>query len=133
MRDIFGCIENYRAQFVEQMIAQNIDAILCPAMAVYPMKKGIPNKLFAGCCYNAIFNLLDFAAGVVPFTNVNEDDEKALVSYPEKDPWDKLIKTDSKGCVGLPVGIQIAVPPYREEIGLRLLKELEMNRPNKTN
>ncbi|KAK5973892.1 Fatty-acid amide hydrolase 1 [Trichostrongylus colubriformis] len=132
MRATYGNIENYRSEFVEQMMAQDIDAILCPAMAVYPMKKGVPNKLFAGCCYNAIFNLLDFAAGVVPFTNVSEDDEKELEFYPEKDPWDKLIKADSKGCIGLPVGIQVAVPPYREELGLRLLQELELNRPNRT-
>ncbi|KAL6738195.1 hypothetical protein Aduo_011767 [Ancylostoma duodenale] len=128
LRDVYGSIENYRSDFVTEMMAQNIDAILCPAMAVYPMKRGMPNKLFAGCCYNAIFNLLDFAAGVIPFTKVSEADEAELMSYPENDPWDKLIKSDSKGCVGLPVGVQIAVPPYREELGLRLLKEIELNR-----
>ncbi|EPB67743.1 Amidase [Ancylostoma ceylanicum] len=63
LREVYGSIENYRSEFVTEMMAQNIDAILCPAMVVYPMRKGVPNRLFAGCCYNAIFNLLDFAAG----------------------------------------------------------------------
>ncbi|EYC43757.1 hypothetical protein Y032_0481g2249 [Ancylostoma ceylanicum] len=132
LREVYGSIENYRSAFVTEMMAQNIEALLCPAMVVYPMKKGVPNKLFAGCCYNAIFNLLDFAAGVIPFTKVNEDDEAELASYPENDPWDQLIKSDSKDCVGLPVGVQIAVPPYREELALRLLREIELNRSEAT-
>ncbi|CAJ0602836.1 unnamed protein product [Cylicocyclus nassatus] len=131
LRDVYGKIEGYRSDFVSEMMLHNLDALLCPAMAVYPMKQGMPNRLFAGCCYTAIFNLLDFAAGVVPFTKVNEADEEELESYPEIDPWDKLIKSDSKDCIGLPVGVQIAVPPYREELGLRLLKDIELRRANK--
>ncbi|KHJ99294.1 hypothetical protein OESDEN_00719, partial [Oesophagostomum dentatum] len=68
---------------------------------------------------------------VVPLTKVSEKDEEELRSYPEIDPWDRLIKSDSKDCVGLPVGVQIAVPPYREELGLRLLKDIEANRERK--
>ncbi|RCN38160.1 hypothetical protein ANCCAN_15930 [Ancylostoma caninum] len=65
LHDVYGSIENYRSDFVTEMMAQNIDAILCPAMAVYPMRRGMPNKLYAGCCYNAIFNLLDLATGTI--------------------------------------------------------------------
>lgn len=33
---------------------------------------------------------------MVPLTKVNEADEEELLSYPENDPWDRLIKSDSK-------------------------------------
>ncbi|ETN68935.1 Amidase [Necator americanus] len=132
LNSVYGRIEKYRSDFITQMMAQNIDALLCPAMGVYPLKKGMPNKIFVGCCYTALFNVLDYAAGVIPFTKVNESDEEELASYPENDPWDKLIKSDSKDCVGLPVGIQIAVPPYREELALRLLKQIESHKIERT-
>ena len=44
--------------------------------------------------YTALYNLLDFPAGVVPVTKVKEEDIEKLKNYRGYygDPWDKQVK-----------------------------------------
>lgn len=85
----------------------------------------VPMKVFATVSYTALFNLLDYAAGVVRVTEVSEDDDRALEEYPVSDPWYKIVKDATKGSVGLPVGVQCVAPPFREEVCLRVMREIE--------
>ncbi|VDO55748.1 unnamed protein product [Haemonchus placei] len=71
-----------------------------PAIQVITAPKhNVPGKLFAACCYTAVFNLLDFAAGVVKVTETTaEDDQKLREEYPETDPWYRTAKEACKVC-----------------------------------
>ncbi|KIH64350.1 hypothetical protein ANCDUO_05339 [Ancylostoma duodenale] len=127
LRETYAEIEDYRGDFVELMKEQKLDALLCPPQVMTAPKHHIPARLFAACCYTAIFNLLDFGAGVVNVTKVTpEDDWKLKEEYPETDPWYRLAKDACKDCVGYPVNVQVAAPPYKEEMVLRILRDIEI-------
>ncbi|VDM80208.1 unnamed protein product [Strongylus vulgaris] len=135
LRETYAEIEEYRANFVVLMQKEKLDALLCPPQVLRLIylkvltapKHSIPAKLFAACSYTAIFNLLDFGAGVVNVTKVTaEDNRKLLEEYPETDPWYRLAKDTCKNCVGFPVNVQVAAPPYKEEIVLRILRDIEI-------
>uniref|UniRef100_A0A158P8D5 fatty acid amide hydrolase n=1 Tax=Angiostrongylus cantonensis TaxID=6313 RepID=A0A158P8D5_ANGCA len=127
LRETYAEIEEYRHDFIKEMKAKNLDAILCPPQAMTAPKHHVPSKLFAACCYTAVFNLLDFGAGVVNVTNVTAEDEQNMIDeYPETDPWYRIVKETCKGCVGYPVGVQVAAPPYKEEVVLRILRDVEI-------
>jgi fatty acid amide hydrolase/fatty acid amide hydrolase 2 len=97
-----------------------------------------PSKLFSTVSYTGIFNLLDYGAGVVPVTAVTKEDEIDMAGFPKSDPWYREAAKSAKvpthstmsvtliqGCLGFPVGVQCATPPYREEVCLRILGEIE--------
>lgn len=89
------------------------------------MAHDVPMKVFATVSYTGLFNLLDYAAGAVRVTRVSEEDDRNLENYPLHDPWDKIVKEATKGAVGLPVAVQCVAPPFREEICLRVMREIE--------
>uniref|UniRef100_A0A8R1DIS2 Amidase domain-containing protein n=1 Tax=Caenorhabditis japonica TaxID=281687 RepID=A0A8R1DIS2_CAEJA len=125
MREMHEKIEEYRHEFVLAMKAKQIDAIVCPAFGCPPPHHGVPNKMMSAGSYTALFNLIDFAAGTVPVTVQQAADETELQKMRAEDNWDRRIISESKDCTGLPVSVQIAAPPYKEETCLRLLKEVE--------
>ncbi|CAD6192867.1 unnamed protein product [Caenorhabditis auriculariae] len=125
LRECYAAIEAYRSEFTVLMLDKKIDALLCPSQVMPAPPHDIPSKLFASISYTGIFNLLDFGAGVVNATYVTKDDEEKLEAYPETDVWYKLAKKATKGTVGFPVGVQVAAPPFREEIVLRVLRDIE--------
>ncbi|VDM80065.1 unnamed protein product [Strongylus vulgaris] len=126
LRETYAEIERYRGVFVEQMMEDDLDALLCPPQVLITPKHDVPAKLFSAASYTAMFNLLDFGAGVVNVTKVNEEDEEKLRDYPETDIWYRKAKEACKGALGFPVNVQVAAPPYREEIVLRLLRDIEI-------
>ncbi|MFH4982728.1 hypothetical protein AB6A40_009437 [Gnathostoma spinigerum] len=78
----------------------------------------------------SLFNILDFAAGTVCVTYLTAGDERNLVRYPDSNPWHRLAKKIMKNAVGLPIGVQVAVPPFKEETALRILSELDGSSPS---
>lgn len=127
LRETYADIEDYRGDFVVMMKEQKLDALLCPPQVMTAPKHNVPARLFAACSYTALFNLLDFGAGVVKVTEVTaEDDRKLEEEYPSTDPWYRLVKESCKGCVGYPVAVQVAAPPYKEETVLRILRDIEI-------
>lgn len=66
MRQNYASIMSYRNLFREEMQKAGIDALLCPAQVMPAPAHIVPLSLSAACSYTAIFNLLDFSAGVIP-------------------------------------------------------------------
>ncbi|CAB3405899.1 unnamed protein product [Caenorhabditis bovis] len=126
LRESYAFIEQYREDFTETFVEQNLDVILCPATVTPAMTHNAPGKLAVAALYTAIFNLLDYGAGVVPVTKVTEEDDKNLDNYPATDPWYREAKRDSKGLIGYPIAVQVAAPPYSEEACFRVLSEIEI-------
>uniref|UniRef100_A0A914X6H3 Amidase domain-containing protein n=1 Tax=Plectus sambesii TaxID=2011161 RepID=A0A914X6H3_9BILA len=78
---------------------------------------------------SGLFNLLDYPAGVVPVGHVTDEDDAALQSFPEgfngTNLLYALIKKAAAKSRGLPLAVQIVTLPFREELCLRLMKEVE--------
>ncbi|CAI4228050.1 unnamed protein product [Auanema sp. JU1783] len=128
LREAYAEIESYRDAFVGQMMNDGVDAILCPPQVMVAPPHASPCKLFSAVTYTCIFNLLDFGAGVVNVTKVKPEDEDKLENeYPQTDAWYKEAKRACKDTVGFPVNVQVAAAPYREEIVLRILRDIEIS------
>ncbi|EFO93199.1 hypothetical protein CRE_09992 [Caenorhabditis remanei] len=142
LREAYAAIEAYREEYVSLMLKDDLDVILCPPSIMPAPQHDVPSKLLCGASYTFIYNLLDFGAGsfsnrpsktvkpfpgVVPVTTVNKSDEEKLINeYPETDKWYQITKKATIGSIGMPIGVQVAAPPFREETVLRTMREIEI-------
>ncbi|XP_053492952.1 vitamin D3 hydroxylase-associated protein [Ictalurus furcatus] len=81
----------------------------------------------AALSYTALYNVLNFPAGVVPVTEVTAEDEDQLNHYSRYfgDAGDKTFFEAIRGGVGLPIAVQCVALPWQEEMCLRLMREVE--------
>ncbi|NXE24792.1 VDHAP protein, partial [Ardeotis kori] len=119
-------IEVYRTEFIARWRELQLDAVLCPVLGP-AFTPGYPGKLLTAISSTMLYNVLNFPAGIVPVSTVTEADEEELKLYQGccDDPWDRTLKQAVAGAVGLPVAVQCVALPWREELCLRLMKEVE--------
>uniref|UniRef100_A0A8C3WEP1 Amidase domain-containing protein n=1 Tax=Catagonus wagneri TaxID=51154 RepID=A0A8C3WEP1_9CETA len=112
--------------FIAKWRSLDLDVLLAPALdpAFYI---GYPAKAGNSSSYMALFNILNFPAGVVPVTTVTPQDEEELAFYRGYygDISDKNFQEAVRGSVGLPVAVQCIALPWEEELCLRFMKEVE--------
>ncbi|NXU21845.1 FAAH1 hydrolase, partial [Thalassarche chlororhynchos] len=119
-------IQVYRTEFIARWRELQLDVVLCPVLGP-AFTTGYPGKLLTAISSTMLYNVLNFPAGVVPVSTVTEADEEELKLYQGccDDPWDRTLKQAVAGAVGLPVAVQCVALPWREELCLRLMKEVE--------
>uniref|UniRef100_A0A914X9C4 Amidase domain-containing protein n=1 Tax=Plectus sambesii TaxID=2011161 RepID=A0A914X9C4_9BILA len=122
-------VDAYIFEFGAQWKELELDALVCPAFAIPPVPHHYPSQLGACAFSTGLFNLLDYPAGVVPVGHVTDEDDAALQSFPEgfngTNLLYALIKKAAAKSRGLPLAVQIVTLPFREELCLRLMKEVE--------
>ncbi|XP_052657434.1 vitamin D3 hydroxylase-associated protein-like isoform X2 [Harpia harpyja] len=119
-------IEAYRTEFIARWRELRLDVVLCPVLGP-AFTTGYAGKLLTAISSTMLYNVLNFPAGVVPVSTVTEADEEELKLYQGycDDPWDQALKQAVAGAVGLPVAVQCVALPWREELCLRFMKEVE--------
>ncbi|XP_075703999.1 vitamin D3 hydroxylase-associated protein-like, partial [Rhinoderma darwinii] len=122
----YTAIKEYRCEYIKEWRTLGLDALLCPMLGP-AFNIGHPGKLFACFGFTMLFNILNFAAGVLPVTAVTPEDEEELKHYKGyyNDPWDKAVIKGMEGGIGLPVAVQCVALQWQEEQCLRLMKEVE--------
>ena len=70
-----------------------------------------------------MFNVLGFPAGVAPITRVRPGEETDRPDSPEKS--EQAARAVELGSAGLPIAVQIAAPPWREDVVLAVMGALE--------
>ena len=68
-----------------------------------------------------LYDLLHFS---ILFCNCIQSQAK-MKYYPTDDILYKLIRSGTKGAIGLPLNVQVIGKPWHEEAVLRIMKELE--------
>lgn len=104
--------------------AARLDAVLCPAYATPAPQHGATGDFSAGATYTLRYNVLNLPAGVVPVTRVDRKGE-TLRPFERGDRVEKRAAKIEEGSEGLPVGVQVAARPYREDVVLALMKVIE--------
>jgi fatty acid amide hydrolase len=99
------------------------DVVLSPASATPALRHGASRHLLAAASYSMLFNLLDWPAGVVALTRVRAGEDSARP--PSRDPMETSAREVDRGSAGLPVGVQVAAPPGREDVVLGVMGALE--------
>lgn len=123
-------LEPYREFFWktldEAMDGRPADAVLLPPFGVTAMPHGRALDLVSAASHCFYANVLDAPAGVVPWTRVRPDEQ----TYPGagRGPADVAARAATAGSAGLPVGVQVMSRPWREDVTLALMEELERRR-----
>lgn len=102
---------------------QHVDAIICPphALPATPHVKAF--DLLAAASYSLLINLLGLPAGTVSTTRVGEGEDCGRPN--SRDHVLRNAQRTDHGSVGLPVGVQVASLPWREDIVLAVMQALE--------
>src|SRR5712691_247199 len=114
----------YRARFETAVRAAGVDVLLCPPNTLPALTHGASADLGpASVSYTALYNLLGWPAGVVPVTRVRpvETDRRPRGG----DMMDRAARRVDKGSAGLPVGVQVAARPNREDLIFAVMAAVE--------
>ena len=113
-----------KKEFFDWWQNNKLDALISPGLASPAIKHGESEDAFLSCCYTFLFNLLDYPTGAIPICTVNKDEQ----SYDDpinKDKYTRKMKESLKATEGLPLGVQVTTLPYKEELCLNVMKQIE--------
>ena len=110
-----------RAEF-DAWNAAGLDAVVCPPHALPAMPLGTSGDLTLSLSYAFRYVMLNFPAGVVPVTRVKEGEAVRL--FP-RDRLEIACASAEQESEGLPVGVQVAARPYREDVVLAVMQAIE--------
>jgi fatty acid amide hydrolase len=99
------------------------DVIVCPATPLPAFRHGATEELVVPGTYTSLFNVLGWPAGVVPVTRVRADEESDRPA--SRDPMDRAARETERGSAGLPIGVQVAARPWREDLVLATMAAIE--------
>ncbi|CAK9100681.1 unnamed protein product [Durusdinium trenchii] len=122
---LYGKRDAMRERFYNAWQAAGLDALLCPVSATPALHVEEVQNAVSNVVTTRVFNLLDMPAGVVTVSLVKDSD---LVPYDPgtQDPdVTRMAKRAVQDSLGLPVGVQVVTLPWREELCLRTMLELE--------
>ncbi|CAG9335017.1 unnamed protein product [Blepharisma stoltei] len=114
-----------KEEFLRRLADLNIDAILAP----YPFPAHLHDTyefLYPGFAYVWFFNLLNCPAGNVPVGYINEDEQYYNETNEE---WTKYMNKLMQNSKGLPINVQVIAAPFRDEMCLNVMKQLEEDIP----
>eukprot|EP00936_MAST-01D_sp_MAST-1D-sp1_P002071 g2071.t1 len=128
-----------RLRVLRAMERRNLDVLLTPAMVIPPCASGAGAANPTACNYTAMWNLLDFPAGVLPVRTATEDDmgEKLRAWRQDEgrgavgglglppDPWGAKVGKAAGDAAGMPIGVQVVAPPWQDEMCLGAMRALE--------
>lgn len=112
----------YRQRFLAALDQQRLDALLAPPYGVPALTHGQWYGTFPGS-YCLLYNLLGLPAGTVAASRVRPDEETGRAV--SRDPALAAARQVDMGSAGLPVGVQVAARPWREDVALAVMAALE--------
>lgn len=103
------------------------DLLLCPPSPHPALTHGASYHLTGVSSPSILFNVLGVPAGVVAATRVREGEEHDRSSGTGRlrDAVERAARTVEEGSAGLPVGVQVVAPPWREDLVLAGMGALE--------
>jgi len=113
----------YTRRFARAMAERRLDVLIFPPHALPALKHGSSMHLPTAASYCFLANLMGMPAGVVAATRVRateETDRPASRDVVERDAREVEI-----GSAGLPVGVQVMAPHWREDVVLSVMAALE--------
>lgn len=113
----------YRRRLLEIFREQGFQAALCPPHALPAMPHGAPIDLLPAASYSFLPNLLGWPAGVVAASRVRAGEDQQR--EPSRDRVLQRARETEADSVGLPVGVQVLAPAWREDVVLAVMGRLE--------
>jgi fatty acid amide hydrolase len=117
--------ENYQRELESAMDEAGIDAILSPMAALPAFLQNSVDKIGLGGNYSILYNVSGFPAGVAIVGKVEENE--AIARKTGFDIVERKVAQTEALSAGLPLSVQIAAKPWREDIIFSLIKVLHQN------
>jgi len=121
-------LSDSRKKWEASFQSTGLDAVIHPGLATPAMQHGLSGEFTAPFSYTFLANMLGWPAGVVPVTTVRDNEQHyRLEDIPEnqRDPIAKIAAKVMEGSKGLPMSVAVMTPSYRDEVCLRVMKEIE--------
>ncbi len=114
--------ENYQRELELAMDKAEIDAILSPIAALPAFLQNSVDKVGLGGNYSILYNVSGFPAGVAKVGKVQENE--AVARKKGFDIVERKVAQTEALSAGLPLSVQIAAKPWREDIIFSLIEVL---------
>ncbi len=121
--DLLGDRLAYESRFRAALQAGGYAALLLPALPLPAVRHGDTQNLADFWGSTLLFNVLGWPAGVVPVTRVRPGEESDRPLSAEK--TEQAARQVEQGSAGLPIGVQVAAAPWREDRVLAVMGALE--------
>lgn len=121
---INGELVKLRDEVIEFLESQNIDAIISPALGVPAFEHGSSPKFILCIIYSLIWNVLNFPSGVVPVTTIRSDEQHYHSKISDNITKEINLRM-MNNTAGLPIGVQVSSYPYKDEICLNIMEQIE--------
>jgi len=118
-------IKDFRRLNAKAWRDAGLDAVISPTFPFPALEFGSALTLLVSGSMTMLHSVLDYPAGNVRMTKVKPEDIENMVHYPATNRYTRAIKEGMKGAEGLPMGVQVAALQYRDEMCLRVMKEIE--------
>jgi len=115
--------DDYQRRFLKEMERQQVDVLITPPFLTPSVQHDQSLQMSYEGTYSLMYNYLGMPAGVVSTTRV-----RASESIPHSPCRDKSVQAAyqvNENSAGLPVGVQVAAPPWREDLVLMVMACLE--------
>uniref|UniRef100_A0A060SX79 amidase n=1 Tax=Blastobotrys adeninivorans TaxID=409370 RepID=A0A060SX79_BLAAD len=124
--------ESYKAEFFDAWKAQGIDFLVTVPNATPALPHGGLYESISSCGYTFMFNLLDYAAGVLPVTKVDRNVDQVDKSFRPANRIERgaYSNYNADKMHGLPVGVQVVTGRLEEEKCLRAMELVESSLRN---
>lgn len=113
----------YIQGFMNRLRDERIDAWITPVHPLPALTHGSTAWLATAGSYCMLGNLLGVPGGVVPACRVQPGEESDRPA--SRDLAQKTAREVEQGSAGLPVGVQVSAPHWREEVVLAVMRALE--------
>ncbi len=123
--------KKYCADFAAAWDAAQLDAVVCPGNVLPAMAHNLCKDILPLFSHTFLWNLVHYPTGSVPVTRVRTGEDvyfRAGTDIPV-DRLSKLAHAAAAGSAGLPVNVQVAAKPFRDEVALRVMQDLENRLP----
>ena len=126
--EIIADMKEIQMDYMNYFHKEHLDGLILPTLPMTAPKHGYGLELLVCLSYTFLGNLLHWPAGVVPITTVQPNENvyniSELSSY-QQDSFAKLIEQMTIDSIGLPVGIQIMTPMWKDEECLYIMSIIE--------
>lgn len=103
-----------------------LDVVLSPPYPLPALPHGMAGNFGFGGIYAVLWNLLGYPAGVVPWGTVGPDEPPTPRN--QKDRMMRAATRAEVGSAGLPLSVQVAARPWREDHALAVMAVLEAHK-----
>ena len=123
---IYASRDKMRERFYKAWKAADLDVVLCPASATPALHVEEVQHAASNVITTRVYNLLDMSAGVVSVTSVSQSDLSKPYDPGTRDPdITRMAMRAVDDSLNLPVAVQLVTLPWKEELCLRAMADLE--------